>query len=98
MSKLALHWQIFWGMALGAAIGLTLNVTVGARRTVVPQDELPAGIAALEFRDTTNRIDIRVTRAGEEPQQWVVDATRQQPGSLASLIELEKQAPEAYAW
>lgn len=96
MSKIALHWQILWGMVIGAAIGLTLNLTVGDRHTVVPEDRLPEGVTALEFHDTADRIDIDLTLADSAPQHWVIDATRREPDSLASLMKLEEEAPLAY--
>jgi Na+/H+-dicarboxylate symporter len=96
--KIALHWQILWGMIIGAAIGLTLNLTVGELDTVVAQQELPEGVAALEFRDTADRIDIDITFEDGRQQSWVVDATRRVPASCATLIDLEEEAPQAYQW
>ncbi len=96
MFRLALHWQILAGMLVGAAIGLTLNLSVGDREASVPQSQLPEGIDSVSFHDTTNRIDIHITDREGTARHVVVDGTRQHPGSLVTLEQLAEHDPQAF--
>jgi len=88
MARLALHWQILIGMIVGAAIGITLNLTVSDRHTIVAEEELPRDIAYLEFHDTTNRIDITIETVDGERRHRIVDGTRSVKGAVATLKKL----------
>ncbi len=98
MGKLALHWQILAGMLLGAAIGLTLNVTVSESTSEVPRENLPAGIRQVVLHDSSNLITIDVTSDDETTQRLVVDATRREPNSVATLAELAAGHAREYRW
>lgn len=96
--RLALHWQILIGMAIGAVIGLVLNATQGAYEwSSVEGDKLPAGVVEASVIDTPDLITIRWETADGPTQTAVVDGSRQAEGSVASLGDLKKKQPVAYA-
>lgn len=97
MMRLALHWQILLGMVVGAALGLTLNFTLGERQVTVPAERSPAGVGELRFRDTPNRIDIWITERDGSERHWVVEGVRRTPNSVATIDRLQKRDAEAYA-
>ena len=94
MLRLALHWQILIGMIVGAAIGLSLNLTVSDRHQIVSEGDLPRGIAYLEFHDTTNRIDITIEPVDGERRHHIVDGTRSVKGAVATLKKLNDSSDE----
>jgi len=98
MPRVALHWQILIGMAVGAAIGLTLNFTVSRSQATVPQEELPAGIREVRMADSTSRTTIEVVADDGSTTTYAVDVTRETPGSLASLDKLQARHPQVYDW
>ncbi len=87
-SRLALHWQILIGMIVGAAIGLTLNFTVGERAFDLPQEkleDLPEAwrkkkIQKLSFFDSPNLIELRITDKQGKTRYVFVDGTREKKG------------------
>ncbi|MCO6458084.1 MAG: dicarboxylate/amino acid:cation symporter [Pirellulaceae bacterium] len=96
MKRIALHWQILIGMIVGAAVGLTLNTTLGDRQSSVDAPRLPPGVSKLRFHDTPNRIDIWITDDEGNERQRVVDGTRQVPGSVSTLNGLAKLDAQAH--
>ena len=94
MLRLALHWQIFIGMLLGAGIGLTVNFAASQRQVDLRVDDS----THLKVRDSANRIEITIgdLPTGRE-QTIVVDPSRQTPGAYSSLEELEEKDARAYA-
>lgn len=98
MSRIALHWQILIGMVVGAAVGLTLNATLGDRQSEVPKEELPQGVAAIAFHDTPNRIDIHITDSDGEDRKIVVDSTDRKPGVFVTLGKLEDNNAEIHGY
>jgi Na+/H+-dicarboxylate symporter len=91
--KLALHWQILLGVAVGAAAGLALNAAAGERHSTTV---LSPG-KALVVEDTTDRIDVRVTDpAGKVLERYVVDPTGEEKGSYTTLSRLKEKQPQAY--
>jgi len=95
--RLALHWQIFVGMVLGAIIGLTLNAMVGESTwTSDSDDDLPAGVASAEVHDTPDVSTINwVTDDGEE-KKAVIDGSRRIVDSVASVKTLKEKSPVAH--
>ncbi len=95
--RLALHWQIFVGMVLGAIIGLTLNATVGERTWKSSEgDKLPAGVLRADAKDTPDVSTVNwVTEDGEE-KTAAIDGSRRTEGSVASVKNLEKASPVAH--
>lgn len=98
MFRLQLHWQILAGMIIGASAGLTLNLFFGDRTTTIDQEKLPAGYEQITFRDTANRIEIFVERTSGEQATYVIDASRRQPGSYATMMNLAEEHPELAKW
>ncbi|MCL4206825.1 MAG: dicarboxylate/amino acid:cation symporter [Pirellulaceae bacterium] len=98
MFRIPLHWQIFGGMVIGAAVGLALNAFSSQRESRVPGPLLPRGVREVVLRDSTNLIDIRVVNEDGSVRQMVVDESRREPGSFASLEGLQQADPQAYAW
>jgi len=96
MPRIALHWQIMAGMIFGATIGLTLNFTASDRQTIVPSDELPAGITALKIEDSSNLIKILISDFDGVSRTLVVDGTQHTPNSVATLKKLQKVDAQAY--
>ena len=94
MPRLALHWQILIGMIVGAAIGLSLNLTVSDRHEIVAEGDLPRGITYLEFHDTTNRIDITIESEDGQRRHRIVDGTRSVKGAVATLKKLNDSSDE----
>ena len=98
MIKLALHWQIAIGMALGAIAGVTLNIYGGTRTTVVQGEQLPSTLSTLRIYDSPNHITISWTTVSGEEHTALVDGTRKTPGASATIDELRHTHPEAAAW
>ena len=98
MIKLALHWQIAIGMALGAIAGVTLNIYGGTRTTVVQSEQLPSTLSTLRIYDSPNHITISWTTVSGEEHTALVDGTRKTPGASATIDELRHTHPEAAAW
>ena len=66
MTKLALHWQIAIGMAIGASLGISLNIFGGTRTTVVQAEQLPSTLTALTIQDSPNHITVNWTTGSGE--------------------------------
>ena len=98
MIKLALHWQIAIGMALGAIAGVTLNIYGGTRTTIVQDEKLPTTLSARRIYDSPNHITINWTTNSGEEHTALVDGTRKTPGASATIDELRKSHPEAASW
>lgn len=99
MNRLALHWQILIGMVVGAAIGITLNATSGQRTYVVPEEDLPKGLVALEFSDSPSLVTISYRREGELAiQKAVVDGTRKTEGAYTTIEQLAEAEPDVAGW
>ena len=98
MIKLALHWQIAIGMALGAIAGVTLNIYGGTRTTVVQGEQLPSTLSTLRIYDSPNHITISWTTVSGEEHTALVDGTRKTPVPQATIDELRHTHPEAAAW
>jgi Na+/H+-dicarboxylate symporter len=96
MPRLALHWQILAGMLLGAAVGLTLNFTASDRSTVVPTEDLPPGVTGLKLDDGSNVIRIEIQDFDGVSRRLVVDGTRKEPDSVATLKKLQEVDGQAY--
>lgn len=96
MISIPLHWQILAGMLLGAAAGLMLNASVSQRQSSMPEHRLPDGLRAVEFFDSPNRIEIREIADDGSVRQWVVDPSRRQPQSFASLESLRLAEPQRF--
>ncbi len=96
MSRVALHWQILGGMILGAAFGLALNFTASDRRSELAEGQLPAGLTAVSFHDTSNLIEVEITDADGQTRRLVVDGTSKVPGSVSTLDKLADKDPEAH--
>lgn len=96
MTSIPLHWQILAGMVLGAIAGLMLSASVSQRRSSLPEDRLPAGVRAVEFFDSTNRIEIRQVAQDGTVRRWVVDPSRRHPQSFASLESLRQAEPQLF--
>ena len=98
MTRLALHWQILVGMIAGAVIGVTLNVALGERRTVIPAEGLPEPFARVETYDSSDLVEIDMVMKDGSRRSLAVDGTRVgEPGVFASTELLEKAEPEVYA-
>mgnify|MGYP003310549681 CR=1 FL=1 len=74
--RLALHWQILVAMVLGAGIGLLLNGIVSTVEHSVTGKDLPSDaqavdVVGLQFKDSTDRIEIVVKSADGSKQQFV---------------------------
>ena len=98
MMRLALHWKILYGMIVGAAVGLTLNLAAGRRTTDLDPDDkvLPAKIKRLHIIDTPDRIEITIEPVQGEAQKFVVDGSRTEKGALTTLDRLEEVDADAY--
>ncbi|MFP6618956.1 MAG: dicarboxylate/amino acid:cation symporter [Pirellulaceae bacterium] len=101
--RLALHWQILVAMVLGAGIGLLLNGTVSTVEHSVTGEDLPSDaqalkVVALDFKDSTDRIEIAVKSADGSEQRFIVDGTSQAAGAFVTLKELQAKQPQAYGW
>ncbi len=96
MTSIPLHWQILAGMLLGAAAGLMLSATVSQRQSSLPEERLPAGVRAVEFFDSTNRIEIRQVARDDSVRRWVVDPTGREPQSFTSLESLRQVEPQRF--
>lgn len=96
MPRLALHWQILAGMILGAAIGLTLNFTVSERTTDVPEEDLPTGVTGLKIEDSSNVIRLDIADFDGVSRRLVVDGTRTEADSVATLKKLQEVDGQAY--
>ena len=95
MNRLALHWQILIGMIVGAAIGITLNVSVGEREVTVDEDDLPAGLSSLEISDSPSLITMSFVREDEtDVTEVVVDGTRQTKGAFTTVEQMAKEMPD----
>ena len=93
MTKLALHWQIAIGMAIGAIAGVSLNIYGGTRTTVVQGDQLPSTLTALTIQDSPNHIAINWTTVSGEERSAIVDGTRKTPDAAATVDELRHTQP-----
>ncbi|MEO2040538.1 MAG: dicarboxylate/amino acid:cation symporter [Pirellulales bacterium] len=98
MTKLALHWQIAIGMAIGAIVGVTLNIYGGTRTTVVQGEQLPSTLSTLQIYDSPNHITIHWTTVSGEENTALVDGTRKTPGAAATVEELRHTQPEVASW
>ena len=98
MTKLALHWQIAIGMAIGAIAGVSLNIYGGTRTTVVQGDQLPSTLTALMIQDSPNHIAINWTTVSGEERSAIVDGTRKTPDAAATVDELSHTQPAAASW
>ena len=96
MRSIPLHWQIVGGMLIGAAVGLTLNASVSDRQSHLPESQLPDGVREVAFRDSTSRIDIRLVSEDGAIRHLVVDPSRREPESFASLEALRQAEPEVF--
>jgi proton glutamate symport protein len=103
MTKLALHWEILIGMIAGAAIGITCNLTLGDRKSEVPQDQLPPGLTAMRFHDTADRvviklesIDGQVRRTRQLRVEAVLSDTQDAFPSLAALAKKEPAVAQLF--
>ncbi len=106
--RIALHWQILIGMVLGAAVGLGLNFSVGARSVEKQEKELPPGVVKLLIDDTPNKITIEITESeiemsddGTETTRFVtrrrvVDGTGKTKGAVPTLKKLMVIDPAAH--
>ncbi len=92
--RLALHWQIFWGMLAGAILGVTLNLTASSRSVRIV-DGLPGGLSVAEIDDTSGRAEIRLFRDGVLEESFVVDPADVKDGAFRSVDELRRQSPVA---
>jgi proton glutamate symport protein len=91
--KLELHWQILIGMVLGAIIGVSVNVSLSARRTELTQG-LPSGVERATVSDSSDLIEIRWTSAGQE-QVRVVDPTGRTEDCVLTVEDLAVESPVA---
>ena len=98
MTKLALHWQIAIGMAIGAIAGVSLNMYGGTRTTVVQGEQLPSTLDSLRIYDSPNHITINWTTVSGQENTALVDGTRQTPGAVATVEELRHTQPEVASW
>ncbi|MEO1970982.1 MAG: dicarboxylate/amino acid:cation symporter [Pirellulaceae bacterium] len=99
MNRLALHWQILIGMIVGAAIGITLNVSKGTREHSVSTAELPSGLSSLEFADSPSLIRISYQRDDGSPiVEIVIDGTRKTEGALTTVEQLKEHDKDAARW
>ena len=98
MTKLALHWQIAIGMAIGAIAGVSLNIYGGTRTTVVQGKQLPSTLDSLRILDSPNHITINWTTVSGKENTAIVDGTRQTPGAAATVEELRHTQPEVASW
>ena len=98
MTKLALHWQIAIGMAIGAIAGVSLNIYGGTRTTVVKGEQLPSTLDSLRIYDSPNHITINWTTVSGQENTALVDGTRQTPGAAATVEELRHTQPEVAFW
>ena len=101
--RLALHWQILIAMVVGAVGGLLLNRTVSTSERTLTGEALPANARALdvetlEFRDSTDRIEVQINFLKGGHKVYVVDGTRSESDSLVTLKELKEKQPREYAW
>ncbi len=97
MLRLALHWQILIGMVVGAAIGIGLNHRFSERVVDLDQAGLPRGVVSFHARDSVNRIELSWRPADGEERKWVIDPSRAERGSLASLSALAAKDARAAA-
>ncbi|MFO7908186.1 MAG: dicarboxylate/amino acid:cation symporter [Planctomycetota bacterium] len=94
MTRLPLHWEILFGMLLGASLGVGCNVFLGKHKATVPREHLPDGIAGIIFNDTTDRVEIRVISEDDGVRKLAVDPTRLgQEGVFATIDKLAKKHP-----
>jgi proton glutamate symport protein len=93
MFRLALHWQILIGTAIGSLVGLILNVTASTSNVSLSKG-LPDAIASVEIRDSSALTKIQYTTSTETVQR-VVDPLRQTVGSVRSVEELRQIDPLA---
>ncbi len=94
--QLPLHWQIAWGMILGAAVGVGLNLSAGDRRITLSGATLPDGWRSVRIHDQPHRIEIEVEPAEGAPRRWIIESVRTRPEHLGSLDELRARDPQAY--
>ncbi|MDP6444044.1 MAG: dicarboxylate/amino acid:cation symporter [Pirellulaceae bacterium] len=93
--RLALHWQIFLGMIIGAGVGLSLNATVSQRRwSSTSQTKLPPGMTSVTTLDSPDLIEIKIE--GDKPRTLVVDGSRKTPDSVATLKLLAASDQDAH--
>ena len=97
MTKLALHWQIAIGMAIGAIAGVSLNIYGGTRTTIIQGEQLPSTLDSLRILDSPNHITINWTTVSGQENTAIVDGTRKTRCS-ATIDELRHTHPEAAAW
>ena len=95
MLKLALHWQIAIGMALGAIAGVTQHLRRNTN-DCCSEEQLPNTQHTSDY-DSPNHITISWTTVSGEEHTALVDGTRKpqvpQPQSTNSVTH-----PEAAAW
>ncbi len=91
MTKLALHWRILIGMVAGAVIGISCNFFLGQREGEVPdslpRSSWPAGVERITFHDTTNHVEIRMTREDGTVQTLLVDPTKLGQENVFATVE-----------
>ena len=97
MFRWAIHWQILIGMVSGAVIGIALNMFASDRRSEFSEAELPGGLQSLVCHDTTNRVQIEITDANGSTRSLVVSGGSDLDESFATLADVKKKDPEAYA-
>ncbi|MFW6169656.1 MAG: dicarboxylate/amino acid:cation symporter [Planctomycetota bacterium] len=95
MTRFPLHWEILFGMLLGAAIGVSCNFFLGKNKAVVPREHLPDGVERMVFDDTTDRVEITVVSEDDGIRKLAVDPTRLgQEGVFATVGKLAEKHPE----
>ena len=99
MSRIALHWQVLIGMAVGSAIGLALNLGWGSREVTVALDQLPQGVLQLKLVDSRDRVEIHYEDKDGQ-HLLVVDPSSRKKGDFQTLDQLKthKEYKVAYGW
>jgi Na+/H+-dicarboxylate symporter len=95
VNRIALHWQIFICMTLGAILGVALNL-FGGNAQVVLTEGLPNGHQRLEINDSSSRTEFKILKQDGSSETLLVSLANDEQAQFRNFEDFALAQPGLY--